>query len=271
MKRLLGLLMATILVLAGCSSTDTAIAAGGSTSVNPLFSAYIDEYTAEYPGVDITYDGQGSSKGIEGVNNGTYQIGALSRELKESEKNADITEKTIALDGIAVVVSQDNPVDSLTLEQVQQIYTGEITNWSEVGGNDETISVVSRDAASGTREAFETIVGFGKGDDTKPLTSTAIEFNSEGGVAESVANNPSGIGYISIQTYDENSDELKAIAIDGVEATEENAKNASYPLVRPFVIVYKEAEIDEATKEFIMWIDENAATIAEEEGYISAE
>ena len=271
MKKLLAILAVAVLVLAGCGSSNGSIAAGGSTSVQPLFASYIDEYTALNPDVKITYDGQGSSKGIEGINNGTYQIGALSRSLKDSEKASDISVETIALDGIAVVVANDNPVKDLTMEQVQKIYTGEITNWSEVGGNDALISVVSRDSASGTREAFETIVEFGKGDEEKPLTQKAIEFNSNGGVAESVAQNVDAIGYISMETLKENSDKLQGTKIGGIEPTEENAKIGTYELFRPFIIVYKEKDLTESSKDFIKWVQENAEKMATEAGFIAAQ
>lgn len=268
MKKIIMLLLAAILILAGCSSEDTtsgSISAGGSTSVQPLFETYITAYQAEYPGVTITYEGKGSSDGITNTLNGTYAFGASSRELKPEEQVEGLEENVLAIDGISVVVHPDNPVQDLTIEQINQIYTGEITNWSEVGGNDAEISVVSRDSASGTRGAFEEIIGFG-GEGGTPLTQSAVQVDSNGAVAQTVAGNPNAIGYVSFEAVDET---IKPLSVDGVEATKENVSNGTYPVSRPYILIYFPEELNETEQAFLDWVNVNKAELAEEAGLIA--
>lgn len=267
MKKLLGLLVFSMLILTGCSSSNTeTISAGGSNSVQPLFEYYIQEYVATYPDAKVTYEGKGSSDGYTNTVNGTYAFGCMSRELKPEELVEGLTVNTIALDGIAVIVHPDNPVNDLSIEQINQIYTGQITNWSEVGGPDQTISVISRDAASGTREAFDDIIGFG-GEGEVPLSEDALQLDSNGAIAQAVAGNPAAIGYVSLEALD---DTIKPISVEGVEPTEENIANGHYEIARPFNLIYFEDELNETELQFLHWVEENEAELASDMGYVPA-
>lgn len=269
MKKLLVLLIAAVILLTGCSSSDTeTIAVGGSTSVQPLFEHYMQEYIATYPNAKITYEGKGSSDGVTNTVNGTYAFGCVSRELKEEEMVEGLSVNTIAMDGIAVIVNPNNPVQDLTIEQINQIYTGEITNWSEVGGPDMTISVVSRDAASGTREAFDDIIGFGDEEDgQKPLTQDAIQLDSNGAVAQAVAGNEAAIGYVSLDAVD---DSVKPISVGGVYPSIETIGTGEYEIARPFNLIYFEDTLTEDEKAFLEWVEVNEAELALDMGLVPA-
>lgn len=271
MKKLLSVLSVLIIALAGCSTSSEPVAVGGSTSVTSLFDSYIEEYTAENPSAEISYDAKGSGAATEGINNGTYNIGTLSRETKPEEQDASITESIIAIDGIAVATHPNNPVKELSMQQLLDIYTGKITNWKEVGGNDKTISVISREDNSGTRSAFEELVGFGPDADTPtPLVQTAILAGSNGEVAQTVQGNEDAIGYLSFATLEENKTTLNPVAIEKVNPTIEEVLAGNYLLSRPFIMVYKEAELSDSAKDFVSWIEENKDALAEENGYIPA-
>lgn len=203
----------------------------GSTSVQPLAEELADEFMAKYPKVRVQVQGGGSSAGITAAKSKTADIGTSSRELKPEEQG--LHEVQIAIDGIAVVVHPANPVKNLTAEQIRKIFGGELTNWKQVGGKDGKIMAVTREAGSGTRGAFEELVM-----DKKPIANSAIVQGSTGAVRASVAQAPGAIGYVSIGSLDRS---VKAVTLDGIQASEENVKNKTYRLARPFLFLTKAA------------------------------
>lgn len=264
----LSLIMA-MAVFTGCGgsgdSGDSVVTAG-STSVQPVSEELAAAFMEENPDITVEVQGGGSGQGIKSIEEGIADIGALSREVAEEEKEAVGNEYVIARDGIAVIVNTETGVDDLTIDQVQQIYTGEITNWSEVGGNDAPITVVSREEGSGTRDAFSEITGVLGDDETDNTTKDAVVQSSTGAMIETVSTTPDSIGYASIGALD---DSVKALMIDGVEATEENVLAESYPISRPFVYVTG-AEISDAAQAYIDFaMSDEGQKIIEELGYIS--
>lgn len=221
------------------------INAGGSTSVEKAAKTALEEFVALNPEVTFEYDATGSSAGIKNVKDGTYKIGFSSRELKDEEKQG-IEYKVIALDGIALVVNLNNKVENITLEQIKAIYTGEIKNWSELGGDDADIVVVSRENGSGTRGAFEEIVKIGE-----LLTEKAIIKSGNGEVASYVAGEPNAIGYTSFVTLESNTDKIKGLQVETVKPVVVNVQNQTYKLSRPFIMVYDSNKVNEAEKAFI--------------------
>lgn len=239
------------------------INAGGSTSVEKAANTVLEEFVALNPDVTFEYDATGSSTGIKNVKDGTYKLGFSSRELKDDEKEG-IESKTIALDGIVLSINPSNEVKNLTLEQIKGIYTGEITNWSEVGGKDANIVVVSRENGSGTRTAFEEIVGIGD-----LLTQKAIIKSGNGEVVSYVAGEENAIGYISFVTLEENKDKVNGLNVDNIEPTVENVQNSSYKLSRPFIMLYDESKLNEAEKAFIEFLfTDEGQDLLEEAGTI---
>lgn len=218
----------------------------GSTSVEKILTEMKDEFCAMYPNVTIEYTGSGSSAGIKDTKAGTNNIGASSRELKEEEQEDALKTEVFAYDGIAVIVNPANEAaKDITVEQLRDIYSGKITNWSEVGGADGDIFVVSREESSGTRSAFEELIGL---EDAGGLTSTAAVSEGNGPVQAAVAENENAIGYVSFSFID---DSVKALTVGGVEATAELAKTGEYPLSRPFLFCYYEDKVGEAGKAFL--------------------
>lgn len=218
----------------------------GSTSVEKILTEMKDEFCAMYPNVTIEYTGSGSSAGIKDTKAGTNNIGASSRELKEEEQEDALKTEVFAYDGIAVIVNPANEAaKDITVEQLRDIYSGKITNWSEVGGADGDIFVVSREESSGTRSAFEELIGL---EDAGGLTSTAAVSEGNGPVQAAVAENANAIGYVSFSFID---DSVKALTVGGVEATAELAKSGEYPLSRPFLFCYYEDKAGEAGKAFL--------------------
>ncbi len=263
--------VASTLVI-GCGSSDdaiksnanTTIAVSGSTSVGPLLENEAEEFEANNSDITIEINQTGSSSGIKDAKNGTSEIGMSSRELT-SEEAEGLDEVTIAVDGIGVVVNKNNPVKNLTLEQIKDIYTGKITNWSEVGGNDATIVVVSRESGSGTRGAFEEILNYSEED----TVSSAMINNSTGSLKAAVEENENAIGYMSIGYID---DTISAVNIDGVEATAENVKSGDYKLQRPFLLVYNQDNLSEEGQEFIDFIlSEEGQKIVSEENLVTVD
>jgi phosphate transport system substrate-binding protein len=232
----------------------------GSSTVQPLAQSLAEAYMEQNPDVEIDVQGGGSSVGVKSAAEGTTPIGNASRALKDSEKEEypDLIAHTIARDGIAIVVHPEVPVDGLSLNEAQQIFAGEIRNWSEVGGPDENIVVVSREEGSGTRGAFEDMV---MGDDAL-IVDTALLQPSNGAVKTTVASTPLSIGYISFGYLD---DSVKAVEIDGVEPTVANAQSDEYPVVRPLNMVTK-GEPTGLAKGFLDFImsAEGQAIVAEE-------
>ena len=215
--------------LTGTVSTD------GSTSMEKVIGALSESYMAANGGVTVNYNPTGSGSGITAVQEGTCDIGLSSRALKDEEKSAGLKETVLAYDGIAIIVHPDNPVSDLSVEQIAKLYTGEITNWKDVGGNDAEVVLIGREAASGTRDGFESITG------TKDACKLDQELTSTGGVIEAVAGNPNAIGYASLSAV-EGKNTVKAVTVGGVACTEETVLNGSYAIQRPFVLVTKTGE-----------------------------
>lgn len=247
MKKTIKILVSAVMaamLLVGCGSTggDTAggdaaassassdvIKMSGSTSMEKLCNTLKEQYLADN-GVEIDVQFTGSGAGIQSVTEGTVDIGNSSRALKDEEKAAGITENIVALDGIAIITDQSNTVTNITKDQLAKIYSGEIKNWSEVGGSDSPIVVIGREAGSGTRGAFEEILGI----EDKCVYSQ--EISSTGAVMAKVSSTPGAIGYVSLDVVD---DTVIKVNIDGVECTEENIKSGDYALQRPFVMATK--------------------------------
>ena len=255
MKKAIALFLTLALsasVLAGCGSSKTeqpaennnaqaeqpaalsgSVATNGSTSMEKVIGALSEQFMADNGGVTVTYDATGSGAGIEAASNGSADIGLSSRALKDEETASGLVGTTVALDGIAVIVNAGSKVADLTVEQIAKIFTGEITDWSEVGGDAGTISCVGREAGSGTRDGFETITG------TKDACVLAQELTSTGAVIEAVAGNPNAIGYASLSSV-EGKDTVKAVTVDGVACSEDTVLDGSYAIQRPFVLVTKD-------------------------------
>ena len=235
----------------------------GSTSMEKLANALSEAFMEEYPDVTVTAEFVGSGAGIEAVTNGTADIGNSSRSLKDEEKAAGVVENVVAIDGIAVCVDPANEVADLTKEQLTNIYNGTITNWKEVGGADEPIIVIGREAGSGTRGAFEELV------DLKDACKYANELDSTGAVIAKVASTPGAIGYASLDALD---DSVKALSLEGVEATAENIKAGNYFLSRPFVMATK-GKISEQNDLVRAWFDfvlgDEGQQVASEVGLIT--
>ena len=203
------------------------VATGGSTSMKNVIAALTEGFAEVEPGVTVSYDPTGSGAGITGAADKTLDIGLSSRALKDDEK-ADVEGTTIALDGIAIIVNNASKVDDLTVDQLKQMFTGEITNWSEVGGDDGEIVLIGREAGSGTRDGFESIV------DVKDSCKYAQELTATGAVISAVEANPLAIGYASLSAV---GDTVKMVTVGGVECSEETVKDGSYEVQRPFVFV----------------------------------
>ena len=203
------------------------VAAGGSTSMKNVIAALTEGFAEVEPGVTVSYDPTGSGAGITGAADKTLDIGLSSRALKDDEK-ADVDGTTIALDGIAIIVNNASKVEDLTVDQLKQMFTGEITNWAEVGGDDGEIVLIGREAGSGTRDGFESIV------DVKDSCKYAQELTATGAVISAVEANPLAIGYASLSAV---GDTVKMVTVGGVECSEETVKDGSYEVQRPFVFV----------------------------------
>ena len=265
MKKLISLVLALTCagaLLAGCGSDSSAAAGGssaaasglsgsvgtnGSTSMESVVGGLSEAFKAANGGVTVSYDPTGSGTGIQAVLDGTTDIGLSSRALKEEEKAEGLVETTVALDGIAIIVNKDNPVEDLTLEQIAGLATGEIANWSEVGGSDAAVVMEGREAGSGTRDGFESIVG------VEDVCSYANESTSTGAVIANVSSNPNAIGYASLSAV-ENDDTVKIVTVGGVAPSEETVLDGSYAIQRPFVFVTKEGvALSEAAQAFFDW------------------
>lgn len=234
------------------------ITISGSTSIGPLVEKEAESYKKDNGNVKVEVNQIGSSAGITNAINGVSEIGMASRDLKEEEKSAGLTETIIAYDGITVVTHPNNKVKDLTIEQVKDIFTGKYKNWKELGGDDKPIVVVSREDGSGTRDAFQELVGY----ESKDLIKDATIANGGGNIKTTVASNENAIGFISFEYID---DTISTVKINGVDGTPENVLNKTYSISRPFIIVHKEDKISEAGKKFIDYIlsDEGQAIVAE--------
>lgn len=218
------------------------VSTNGSTSMEKVIGSLMEEFMAQNKDVTVTYDPTGSGTGIESASNGSCDIGLSSRALKDTETG--LVGTTVALDGIAIIVNANCGVDDLSVEQISKIYTGEITNWSEVGGADLEIACIGRESGSGTRDGFESIT------DTKDKCVLSQELTSTGAVISAVASSENAIGYASLSAVEGQSG-IKALTVNGVACTEETVKDGSYEIQRPFVMVTKEgAELSEAAQAF---------------------
>ena len=243
--------------LSGTVSTD------GSTSMEKVINSLGESFMAMNKDVKFTYNPTGSGSGIQAVSEGRCDIGLSSRALKGDEKASGLVETVVALDGIAIVVNPENPVSDLDIDTIAKIYTGEITNWKDVGGNDAEIVLIGREAGSGTRDGFESIT------DTKDACQYRQELTSTGDVINTVSQNPDAIGYASLSAV---GDSVKALTVGGVEATEATVKDGSYVVQRPFVLVTKEGtKLSPAAQAFFDYaLSADAASIIAAAGAVAA-
>lgn len=259
LKRL-GSLIATgviALSLASCGGGGeeaATVSLAGSTSMEKLCEAMSESFMSENPDITVTVEYTGSGAGLESLASGSVDIGNSSRSLKDEEKEAGAVENIVALDGIAVITDKENTVKDLTSEQLAAIYQGQIKNWSEIGGNDEAIVVIGREAGSGTRDAFEEIL------EVVDSCAYAQELDSTGGVLAKVASTPGAIGYVSLDVVD---DTVNAESIDGVEPTEEQILAGAYLLQRPFVMATN-GEISEQSEAVQKWFEYIASDAGKE-------
>lgn len=255
MKKLIAIitvLSLALTVMTGCGKAGTGtVSTDGSTSMEKVIGALGESFEKNNSGVTFTYNPTGSGSGITAVAEGRCDIGLSSRNLKEEEKAQGLNETILALDGIAVIVNPDNPVDDLDLETIGKIYMGEITNWKEIGGNDQEIVLIGREAGSGTRDGFESITG------TEDACEYRQELTSTGDVITTVAGNPAAIGYASLASVKET---VKALSVGGVAPAEETVKDGSYVVQRPFVLVTKSGtELSETAQKFFDYITSSEA------------
>ena len=253
MKKIISLLAVAMLIvcsLTGCGGERQAVATDGSTSMNKVIGALGEAFEAD-SGITVTYNATGSGAGIQAVQEGRCDIGLASRNLKDEEKANGLEGTILAYDGIAIIVNPNNPVSDLDAQTIAKIYTGEIKNWKEVGGNDAEIVLIGREAGSGTRDGFESIT------DTEDKCKYRQELTSTGDVITTVASNPNAIGYASLASV---KDTVKPLTVGGVAASEETIKNGSYVVQRPFVLVTKkDTALSESAQRFFDYITSQAA------------
>ena len=250
MKKLLSAALAALMMVcmfAGCSSSKAGtVSTDGSTSMEKLIGALGEAFEADNPGTTFTYNPTGSGSGIKAVLEGRCDIGLSSRSLKDEEKAEGLIETILAYDGIAIIVNPENPVSALSLDQIADIYTGKIANWSEVGGDDAEIVLIGREAGSGTRDGFESITG------TEDACKYRQELTSTGDVITTVSSNPNAIGYASLASVKSS---VKALSVDGIAPSEATVKDGSYRVQRPFILVTKEGvELSETAQKFFDYV-----------------
>lgn len=267
MKKLVAMMMVAVLaltVLVGCGNNESsgAVTTDGSTSMEKVIGGLGEAFQNE-TGIAFTYNPTGSGSGIKAVEEGRCDIGLSSRDLKDEEKAAGLEGTVLAYDGIAIIVNPENPVKELSLEQIAKIYKGEITNWSEVGGNDGEIVLIGREAGSGTRDGFESIT------ETEEACKYRQELTSTGDVITTVAQNPGAIGYASVASV---KDSVIAVTVDGIAPTDETIKDGSYVVQRPFVLVTKsDVQLSDAAQQFYDYITStDAMGIITEAGVVPA-
>ena len=264
MKKIISLMVVAVLLvaaLAGCGTTNTdtqkdngqvsgTVSTDGSTSMEKVIGFLSEAYMNKNSAVKVTYNPTGSGSGIKAVQAGSCDIGLASRDLKPEEAT-DLNGTVVAIDGIAMIVNKENPVKDLTIEQIAALYKGEITNWSEVGGADAPVVLIGREAASGTRDGFESIT------DTEDACKYNQELTSTGDVVQTVSSNPNAIGYASLASV---KDSVKLISVEGVTPSTETIQNGSYKIQRNFVMVTKKnAELSPAAKSFFEFAISSAA------------
>lgn len=252
MKKIISLFVAAVLMctaMVGCSKSES-VSTDGSTSMSKVIES-LSEAFGEETGIEVTYNATGSGAGIEAVLAGRCDIGLSSRDLKEEEKENGLEGTILAYDGIAIIVHLDNPVADLSIETIAKIYTGEITNWKDVSGNDGEIVLIGREANSGTRDGFESIT------DTEDKCKYRQECTSTGDVITAVSSNPNAIGYASLASV---KDSVKAVSVDGVTPSEATVKDGSYAVQRPFVLVTKkDSKLSGNAQKFFDYITSEAA------------
>ena len=278
LKLMVGALLVTMVgaTFVGCGSNGssdnntasnkdaTTISISGSTSIGPLMEKIQEKYEEENSGVTLEIQQNGSGAGIKDVISGISEIGMSSRKLKDDEKTS-VQGTIVAYDGIALLVNPENPVKNISLEDVKKIYTGEITNWKELGGDDSTIVVVSREEGSGTRDAFQEIVGY----ESEELLKDATISDGSGAVKTTVAGNKNAIGFASFEYIDNT---VAALNIDDVEPTADNVKSGSYKISRPFILVTKEDSLTEDGQKLISFVlSDEGQQIVEENKLITIE
>ena len=267
MKKIIGIAIVFVLVLVtlvGCAQkTSGSVSTDGSTSMEKVVGALGEAFEQENEGTTFTYNPTGSGSGIKAVSEGRCDIGLSSRGLKDEEKAEGLTETVLAYDGIAIIVNPANQVEDLSIEQIAKIYTGEITNWKDVGGTDAEIVLIGREAGSGTRDGFESITG------TEDACKYRQELTSTGDVITTVSQNPDAIGYASLASV---KDSVKAITVNGVAPSEETVKDGSYIVQRPFVLVTKtDTKLSETAQKFFDFITSaDAAEIISAAGAVAA-
>lgn len=282
MKKMIAMLMAGAMAfsLAACGSksaqntqsgadkTDSPQLSGsvvclGSTSMTDVMSILAEQFGTDNEGVTVSVEGGGSSAGVEAANNQTADLGLASRGLKDEEKSEGLVENIIALDGIAIIVNAENKVADLSVENIAKIFTGEITDWSEVGGDAGEIAVIGREAGSGTRDGFESIT------ETEDKCKLNQELTSTGAVIEAVRGNKAAIGYASLSAV-EGQDGINAITVDGVECNESTILDGTYKIQRPFVVVTKEGvELTAQAQAFFDWaMSKDAAGLIRQAGAV---
>ena len=267
MKKILTIVLAlacVAMLFAACGTKESgAVSTDGSTSMEKVIGALGESFMQKYEGTTFTYNPTGSGSGIKAVQAGTCDIGLASRNLKDEEKSSGLKQTVLAYDGIAIITHPDNPVSDLDVKTVAKIYTGEITNWKDVGGNDAEIVLIGREAGSGTRDGFESITG------TEGNCKYRQELTSTGDVITTVSQNPDAIGYASLAAL---KDSVKALKVGGVEPTEASVKDGSYVIQRPFVLVTVEGkELSKTAQEFFDYVTSaEAADIIAKAGAVAA-
>ena len=267
MKKILSMIMLAVFaltILSGCGSAapSGSVSTDGSTSMEKVIGALGEAFQND-TGISFTYNPTGSGSGIKAVQEGRCDIGLSSRDLKAEEMEAGLTGTVLAYDGIAIIVHPENPVSDLSLDAIAKIYTGEISNWSELGGKDAEIVLIGREAGSGTRDGFESITG------TEDACNYRQELTSTGDVITSVSQNPGAIGYASVASI---KDTVKALTVDGVAATEESIKDGTYVVQRPFVLVTRaDIPLSDAAFRFFTYVtSEDAKQIISDAGVVPA-
>lgn len=248
---------ATAVFAAETVSTD------GSTSMEKVIGALGEAFSEANADINFTYNPTGSGSGIRAVSEGRCDIGLSSRALKDTEKDEGLTETVLAYDGIAIIINPENPIEDLTLEQIAAIYTGEITNWKDLGGNDSEIVLIGREAGSGTRDGFESIT------DTTDKCVYRQELTSTGDVITTVAQNPNAIGYSSLAAVKKT---VKVVRVNGVEPSEESIIDGSYAIQRPFMLITRtDTALSEAAQKFFDYaFSDEAAEIISAAGAVAA-
>lgn len=272
MKKFLLTALSAMLItsaMAGCTSENTDSAAvstpatvstDGSTSMEKVIGYLSEAYMEDNKDIKVTYNPTGSGAGIQAVSEGRCDIGLASRDLKDEEK-ADLDGTVVAIDGIAVIVNNDNKIEDLTVEEIAKIYKGEITNWSQLGGDDSPIVLIGREAASGTRDGFESVTG------TEDMCKYSQELTSTGDVVQTVAGNPNAIGYASVASV---KDSVKMVSVEGVKPDTKTIQSGEYKIQRDFVFVTKKGKkLSEAAQHFFDFAtSEKADTLVEEAGAV---